>query len=114
MLRGRKLEKFDIEIISDSVFKIILCKKLYEKQAIFNAAYKYSNIAFFKLDEASDDRHVAVVIKMKNTSIDVDIDAFANEFCNEVIDQQIRFDLDIRTGEIKKLIYQKAFSALRG
>ena len=105
---------FNIEVVSDDIFKIIIYKKLYEKQAIFNAAYKYSDIAFFKLDEASDDRHVAVVIKIKKTSSDVDIDSFANEFCNEVIDQQIRFDLDIRTREIKKLIYQKAFSALRG
>ena len=48
-----------------------------------------------------------------DSHIDVEVEHFIDDFCNEVIDQQIRLDLDVRTYDIKKIIYEKAFSALK-
>lgn len=106
------MENFEFERVASNVFKLWLCKKLYDKTAILNASYKNSDKAYFKLDVA-DDTHVAVIIKFKEEISDIEVERFIDDFCNEIIDQQIRLDLEIRTYDIKKLIYKKAFSALK-
>ena len=58
------MENFEFERIASNVYKLWLCKKMYDKTAILNASYKNSDKAYFKLDVA-DDTHVAVIIKLK-------------------------------------------------
>lgn len=106
------MKNFEFRKITDNVYEFWLCKKLYDKLAILNACYRNANEAYFKLDIA-DDAHVAVIIKFKREFPYSEVKSFIDEFGNEVIDQQIRLDLDARTFGIKKLIYEKAFSALK-
>ena len=106
------MRNFEFKQVDYNTFELWLCKKLYDKMAILNASYKNSNKAYFKLDIA-DDMHVAVIIKFKSVITKNEVEDFINDFCNEVIDQQIRLDLDSRTADIKKLIYEKAFSVLK-
>ena len=58
------MENFEFERIASNVYKLWLCKKMYDKTAVLNASYKNSDKAYFKLDVA-DDTHVAVIIKLK-------------------------------------------------
>ncbi len=106
------MENFEFQKVGNDVYKLWLCKKLYDKLAILNACYRNANKAYFKLDIA-DDAHVAVIIKFKREFPYTEVKNFIDEFSNDVIDQQIRLDLDARTFGIKKLIYEKAFSALK-
>ena len=106
------MENFEFERIASNVYKLWLCKKMYDKTAVLNASYKNSDKAYFKLDVA-DDTHVAVIIKLKKEVSNIEVEHFIDDFCNEVIDQQIRLDLDLRTYYIKKIIYEKSFSALK-
>lgn len=93
-------------------YSLLLSKKLYSKEAILNSCYVYSKIAYFKL-ELADEEHVAVIIRFKNNISSETVASFMDEFCNEVVDQQIRLDLEIRTSEIRNMIYEKAFLPIR-
>ncbi len=106
------MDNFYAEQMNDGTMKITLSKKMYEKMAIFNAAYANSDKANIKIDNI-DDNYVAVFVKFKNAVTNNEAETFATKFLSDVIDYQIRLDLDVRTGYIKKLIYEKAFSALK-
>ena len=106
------MDKFEIEFVKHNTYKFFINKKIYEKLAVLNTAYKFSDKAYFKIDSI-DDENVAIFIKFKTDSNDIDAQCFVDDFRNELIDQQIRLDLEIRTGYIKNLIYEKAFSAVR-
>ncbi|MBR4908669.1 MAG: His-Xaa-Ser system protein HxsD [Acidaminococcaceae bacterium] len=103
---------FSLEKLEGDVFKLVLSKKIYDKMAVLNASYNQSDIAFFKIDSI-DEKNVAVFIKFKNTVQDNEAQVFADNFLNDIIDYQIRLDLDVRTNHIKQVIFDKAFSALK-
>ncbi len=106
------MDNFFAELVNDSTMKITLSKKMYEKMAVLNASYANSDKASIKIDSI-DNNYVAVFVKFKNAVTDNEAEAFAEKFLSDVIDYQIRLDLDVRTDYIKKLIYEKAFSALK-
>lgn len=101
-----------IEQIKEDAFLIYLPKQFYEREAIFQTAYKFEDTCFIKI-EPYNDTHVAITLcpKIVNTPI-TDIEGVAKEFCNEVIDQQLRLDINKRTESIRNYIYQKAFAPI--
>ena len=73
--------------------------------------YKYSQKVCFKLEDNGNGILVFIVFK---ETMDVEgAKRFVNDFYNELTDQQLRLSLDNRTGYIKKLIYERAFSVLK-
>lgn len=106
------MENYSLEKCGENLYKLPICKKIYEKLAILNAIYKFANLAYFKL-ELYTDTHILLLINIKKGILIDDLDMFAGELLNEINDQQIRLDLEQRTGEIKKLIYEKAFAPVR-
>ncbi len=110
--RGYIMDNFLAEQMNDDTMKITLSKKMYEKLAVLNASYANADKATIKIDSIDDD-YVAVFVKFKNDVNDSEAQDFAAKFLSDVIDYQIRLDLDVRTDYIKKLIYEKAFSALK-
>lgn len=103
---------FKLTQIEDDCYVFMLDRTMYSREAVLNAAYKFSYKVFLKFG-ASDEKSVEIVMKSKEVLSKNSIEKIACEFCNEVIDQQIRLDLDARCGSIKELIYQKAFAALK-
>ena len=106
------MENFSFEKLDEDIFRILLSKRLYEKDAILNATYNYSNLGYFKLDNF-DDNNVALIFKVKNYGKKVDIDMIIGNLCNEINEQQLRLDLESRMGKIRDLIYEKAFAPVR-
>lgn len=45
--------------------------------------------------------------------VKVDPERLLSEYCNEVLDQQVRLDLEKRYGAIRESIYQFAFAPIK-
>ncbi len=88
-----------------------LKKQFYEREAIFAAAYKFTNLCSI-LIEPIDDYTVGVYFKPLKEK-DVDLSEIAGAFCNEVIDQQVRLDLEKKYGNIRDLIVRQAFAPVQ-
>ncbi len=90
-----------------------LSKKFYEKSAVMNAAYKFTNKCIIVI-EPLEEGYVGVWFKAKDGQGSETISNLLDEFCNEVLDQQVRLDLEKRYGTLRDAIVKHAFQPLDG
>ena len=89
-------------------FLLKLSKRFYEKRAVMTAAYKFTHKCVI-LVEPLEEGYVGVWFQAKhNESADI-IPELINDFCNEVLDQQVRLDLEKRYGGLRDTIVKHAF-----
>ncbi len=93
-------------------FEIILSKEFYERETIFNVAYKYNN-KFLIMISPEGDKEVKFVIRRKEGEQEPLIHDIEKIFA-EFIDEQLKLDILKRTQDIRDRIYEKAFLPLRG
>jgi His-Xaa-Ser system protein HxsD len=92
-------------------FEVTLSKALYEKEAIFAAAYALSGLCRNRVEPAQAG-FVKITLEFLDSGQDTDRVRIENKFMNELIDQQLRLDLEKRYGAIRRLIVQQAFAPL--
>ena len=92
-------------------FEVILSKAVYEKEAVFAAAYALSGLCRNSVEPA-EAGYVKVTLEFLAPGTDTDREKIENRFMNELIDQQLRLDLERRYGPIRRLIVQQAFAPL--
>lgn len=95
----------------EGLFLIKLLKAFYEREAVFSAAYKFQDTFFVRIDSI-DEKYVGVWFQTKQPLDGQSAKIGLSEFCNEVLDQQVRLDLDKRFGGLREIIYQHAFSPI--
>ena len=99
--------------VEDGKLLVELSKEMYEKQAVFAAAYKFTDKCVVLIEPVG--RHsVGVYFKNKSNSDDSELMEIAEQFCNEVLDQQLRLDIEKEYGNIRELIVEHAFSPISG
>lgn len=105
--------KFLIEKIKDNEFLIKVPKRLYCKEAVFSAAHKLTDRFYIVIDHI-DENYVGVYIQVKPefNSTEEDIKISFLQFSNDLIDQQLRIDLEKNYGKIREFIVEQAFSPL--
>ena len=81
-------------------------KELYQKEAILFAAHKFINRCFITI-EPSSEKYINVLFRPKDENLQ--LDDFALEFCNELLDQQVRLNVEKSYGNIRDLIVKQAF-----
>jgi His-Xaa-Ser system protein HxsD len=81
-------------------------KAIYSHEALLAAGYKFNGTCYIHVD-ALDSDYYGVFFTAKDTGIDLFFQV--NNFCNELMDQQIRFNLNKSNRSIKELIVRKAF-----
>ena len=102
---------------SDSEFSatIRLNPSIYSREALLRASYWYTNVAYIHVPESPDDKltlsirlkqHVATLEHPKPISID----ELVGEFCNSLIDFELRRQVESETAAVRQLIVAKAFS----
>ena len=106
------MKDFNVEKMENGFYRLLVCKRFYEKHAVLNTVYKFSDKAYFTLD-SYDETYVAVLFRFYDNFYPENLEEFANSFYSELNDQQIRMDIETRTSKIKEVIYNKAFSAIR-
>jgi His-Xaa-Ser system protein HxsD len=85
-----------------------LSKQFYEKPAVMAAAYKFTNKCIIFI-EPLEQGYVGVWFQAKNNENSDMIPDLVNDFCNEVLDQQVRLDLEKRFGTLRETIVRHAF-----
>jgi His-Xaa-Ser system protein HxsD len=92
-------------------FLLKLSKQFYERPAVMAAAYKFTHRCTV-LVEPLEEGYVGVWFQAKNNEgLDM-IPDLINDFCNEVLDQQVRLDLEKRYGNLRDTIVKHAFQPL--
>jgi len=95
---------------ADGRILLVLAKELYQKEAVFQAAYKFTHICHI-LIEPVDAANVGIYFRLKS-ELKKNLENVALDFCNEVLDQQVRLDLERSYGPLRELIVKKAFSPI--
>ncbi len=102
-------------IESDTSAVIRLDPRVYTRQAILKAMYWCTDVAHVHCPESSDAR-IEIHVKLKEprptlkNPKPVAIDQFVREFCNALLDFELRSQIDAETSPIRELILAKAFS----
>jgi His-Xaa-Ser system protein HxsD len=100
-----------ISEIKEGKVHVRLMKEIYDKEAVLNATYKMTD-KYSVLIKPVGDHEISVIIEPKGQQSVEELELAASDFCNEVLDQQIRLDLEKRFGKIRELIVEHAFSPL--
>lgn len=95
---------------ADGRMALVLAKEMYQKEAIFQAAYKFTDVCYIVIEPA-DYKHVGVYFQLKPDA-GGDLEVISLDFCNEVLDQQVRLDLERSYGTLRDLIVRQAFSPI--
>jgi His-Xaa-Ser system protein HxsD len=89
------------------IFEVPL--ELYQKEAILFAAHTFIDRCYVDIDPSSE-KCINVSFRQKNK--DIQLDNIALEFCNELLDQQIRLNVEKSYGNIRDLIVKQAFQPI--
>jgi len=83
---------------------------IYSADAILNAMHKFTGKYHVKSCSISTNS-IRVIFKGKNAD-ELSLEKISNEFYNELIDQQIRLNVNKEYGNIRDEIVKKAFSPI--
>lgn len=89
--------------------KAILSKEFFEREPVFAAAAKFTDQYYVGIQPYGEDSfEVSIHIKegMEENPSAVKL------FCNELIEQQVRHDLQNRFGQLREMIVAQAFSPI--
>lgn len=82
---------------------------LYALAAVFRACYKLTDRCYFFLARAEDNPG-AILVHISPKQPDANLRQYLGEFCNELLDQQIRETLSREAGALRDLIAAQAFA----
>lgn len=96
--------------IADNEIIINLSKEFFERKAFFAAAHKLTD-KYTIYFEPKDELSVNIFIRSKNHSDnESSLEEAVGHFCNEVLDQQLRLDIEKDYGNIRNMIVKQAFA----
>ncbi len=97
--------KFPVTELEKDKFQVIVDMALYAKETLVAACYKFTDR--FYVHQHIDGENIVVVFESKdgNTITEETV----KQFCNELIDQQVRFNTNQQFGHIRDLIVEEAF-----
>ena len=98
--------QFPIIELENGRFQVRINLKIYANEAVNAACYKYTGLCFIHQEMYGDDRLVATFEAKDGGEISTQL---PKEFCNDLIDQQLRFDTNKQYGQIRDLIVEEAF-----
>ena len=90
--------------------KVILSKEFFEREAVFAAVARFTDEHYVGV-QPHDDNSFEVSISPKSDN--TDSSNAIKMFCNELIEQQVRLDLQNRFGKLRDIIVAQAFSPLK-
>lgn len=104
-----KKSKIPIVELGDGSFQVVVDLNLFTAEAITATCYKYTDRFYVHQQTAFDnDKMVNIIIEAKNNNIIVSADIM-KQFCNDLIDQQVRVITNKKFGHIRDLIVEEAF-----
>nr|WP_321375774.1 His-Xaa-Ser system protein HxsD [uncultured Bacteroides sp.] len=99
---------FPIQTIDDKKLKVRVSLKIYNKETLVATLYGLTNLCFIH-QEIIDENMIDVFFEPKENE---DINVIAKRFCNDLIDQQVRYNTNEQFGKIRDLIVEQAFKPI--
>lgn len=99
-----KLE-FPIVKIESDIFQVKINLSLYDKEAVAAICYNHSG-SFFVHQEMDGD---CIIVTLQSKEKKDHVEQQVKQFCNDLIDQQIRCNIEKEFGHIRNLIVEEAF-----
>lgn len=94
----------------EKAFQLIIDKRLYSEEAIVQTCYKFTATHYIHQQTAmNNENNIVVTLEAK----DVANETAAKQFCNELIDQQVRYITGQKYGYIRDLIVEEAFKPVK-
>ena len=97
--------KFPVAELEKEKFQVVVDMALYAKESVVAACYKFTD--HFYIYQQTNDNHINVVFESKDGNIISEENV--KQFCNELIDQQVRYNTNQQFGHIRDLIVEEAF-----
>lgn len=97
--------KFPVTEIEKDKFQVIVDTAIYAKEALVAACYKFTD--HFYVHQQTSGSNINVVFEDKDGNNISDV--IVKQFCNELIDQQVRYNTNLQFGHIRDLIVEEAF-----
>jgi His-Xaa-Ser system protein HxsD len=98
-----------IRLIDSAHVAIEIDTSIYSLDAILRATYKFTDRWYVLLQSHDVPTHCCIA-HLSAKSPTVELQALVGEFCNELLDQQLRQRLEAQFGEIRSLIVAEAFA----
>ena len=95
-----------IQKLEDGRLLLKIDKSIYHQESILSTMYKFTDNCYIHIDSLDSD-YYGVYFTAKHSNMDLFSEV--NNFCNELIDQEIRYNLNSSNKSIKELIIKKAF-----
>ena len=98
-------QKYPITELDNNKFQVVVDMSLYTKESLVAACYKFTDR--FYVYQQKDEENIVVLFESKDgNTISEEI---VKLFCNELIDQQVRYNTNQQFGHIRDLIVEEAF-----
>lgn len=97
--------KFPVTELDNNRFQVIVDTALYTKESLIAACYKYTDRFF--VHQQTEGNNIVVVFESKEGN--VVSESIVKQFCDELIDQQVRYNTNQLFGHIRDLIVEEAF-----
>ena len=99
-----------IKHIDNGKLLLELNNKIYSVDAITHTSYKFTDKCYIRIESVAED--ILGVYFTAKTEDGNNLEEIINNFCNELIDQQVRINVEKEFGNIRDLIVKKAFSLI--
>jgi len=108
-------EGFQSESDSEFSATIRLDPRIYSREAILRTCYWHTSTAHIHVPESPDDKLVVhIKLKQRGPTLanpkPVSIEEFVGEFCNSLLDFELRRQVEAETAPVRQLVLAKAFS----
>jgi His-Xaa-Ser system protein HxsD len=97
--------KFPVNVFDNDKFQVIVDMSIYAKESLVAACYKFTD--HFYVHQQLIDNNVEVIFESKDGIVVTDV--IVKQFCNELIDQQVRYNTNQQFCHIRDLIVEEAF-----
>jgi len=103
--------KFPVFELEKEKFQVTVDTRLYQKAVITAAIYKLSHLFYIHQSIDTIDANIINII-FENKDGNTVENIVPKQFCNELIDQQIRYDTEQKFGKIRDMIVEEAFKPI--
>ena len=101
------INKF-ITQIDKELFQVVVDLKLYSKEVISETCYKFTG-KYYVHQQTSPESEDLIIVSIESKDGSVASEDIVKQFCNELIDQQVRYITNKQYGHIRDLIVEEAF-----
>ena len=99
---------FPVVELDDNKFQVIVDLALYSKDVITAAIYKFSHL-FYIYQQTDENRPNFVIVIFESKEGNALTADMPKQFCNELIDQQLRHNVNEQFGHVRDMIVEEAF-----